>query len=159
MEKEEFENQLRVAIEHGKNQYQAILDGAYQEYYCIQLNCAELVNPEDDEKIPNNVIHHFFAHLHKNDQNGFSINKKSCLYFFELVSHEAVVVKEVYKRFQEDEVFSYLNKSAMKKNAICPKNILYIGKVKQGIGNRMSTHFGYANPKIGGLQLRYWAKL
>lgn len=158
MEKEDFLDNVQSALMQGKNLYQAILEGSFQQYESFFLNCSELVAPQENEKIPKNVINHFFSLLHKDDINGFQINKKACLYFFEIISHNAIDIKSVYIQFSNNSDFDYLNKSAIKKNAVCPNNILYIGKVKNGIGSRMATHFGYVNPKIGGMQLRHWAK-
>ncbi len=158
MEKDEFFEKVHTAINQGVNLYQAILNGAFQEYNCISLDCTKLIDPAEDETLPDQVINHFFAYLHKDDVNGFQINKKACLYVFEIVSHTAVQIKDIYKIFCENEDLKYLNKSAMKKNPSTNSIYLYVGKVKSGIGNRMATHFGYANPKIGGLQLRHWAK-
>lgn len=80
------------------------------------------------------------------------------MYLFELVSHNAEQVKKSYNAFCNNPDLLHLNKSAIKKNAHTDTQYLYIGKVKKGVGGRMATHFGYANPKIGGLQLKYWAK-
>jgi len=158
MEKEEFLQTVNQAVNQGFNVYQAILNSTFQNYYCIALDCSRLVEPLEYEPLPDEIITHFFSHLHKEDNAGFLVNKKACLYMFELVSHNAEQVKEYYTAFCNEPNMAHLNKSAIKKNAQTDTQFLYIGKVKKGIGNRMVTHFGYANPQIGGLQLKYWAK-
>jgi hypothetical protein len=158
MNREEFSDKVNDALNHGIDIYTAILDNSFQHYYCISLDCSKLVDVLEDESVPDGVISHFFSFLHKDDINGFQINKKACLYIFELVSHSAAQIKDVYRTFTDNQNFQYLNKSAMKKNPGTNTKYLYIGKVKRGIGNRMSTHFGYANPQIGALQLRYWGR-
>ena len=78
------------------------------------------------------------------------------MYFFEFKREQASQILESYKNF--DAQAEGRNKSGLKNNPNIDTNILYVGKVKKDVGARLSTHFGYAHAKTGGLQLRFWAK-
>lgn len=158
MNKEEFSNKVKEAINQGIDVYKAILDNSFQYYNCIALDCSMLIDSQTDEPLSDEIRNHFFSYLHKDDINGFVINKKACLYIFELVSHNAEQVRDIYKDFCSNPVYSNLSKSAIKKNPHIDTNILYVGKIKKDIGKRMVTHFGFAHSRTGGLQLKYWAK-
>jgi len=164
MEEKVIFEKVLTSVEAGRAIYDDILKEKNFRYFSIELDCSKLDDIEPNEvtprgqkyKLPQSVISYFFSQLHENDLDGFKINNCACLYFLEIISHTPDAVKVIYEEF--DDNFHDRSKSAIYRNKKELTNILYVGKVKSNIGGRFSTHFGYAHPHIGGLQLKYWAK-
>ncbi len=158
-------NGLLKAVEEGEQFYNNILSSDKYKHYQINLNCNTLVDPDEGNSQNNKAAHDvpkkvkvsFFREF-----DTFNIKDKPCLYFMELKKRPANLVEKFniakQKEKNKPKGETVLNYSAIKKH--CPENsnILYVGKVKKDVGGRLSTHFGYANGKTGGLQLRSWAK-
>ena len=155
MENIEVNKIVISSIKKGSEIYNKILTQDGFRHFSIQINCSELVEKEPEKKrkhdLPESLKTSFFSQF-----NSFVelINEKSCLYFFEFNQNQVTEVLEAYKKFGDNE----RNKSGLKSNPDLDTSILYVGKVKNNLGARLATHFGYAHAKTGGLQLRFWAK-
>lgn len=164
MEKQEIEGKLLEAVNKGRNYFSNIIEDKNKSfrYFSIELNCAELLDKDiisTDKKqrkhdLPESLKVHFFRILDKQNSDVYKINKKACLYFFEFPTGQEEAILKMYREYFESN--KDRSKSALKKKPNLESNILYVGKVKSGIGARLSTHFGYANQKTGGLQLKHW---
>ena len=151
-------NGLLKAVEDGEAFYKNILSSGKYKHYQIDLHCNTLTEPDGGNSQDNRVAHDIpekvkISFFRKFDT--FAINNKPCLYFLVLKNHPTDLLEKfnIAKR-----KYIKRNFSAAKKNAPTASEVLYIGKVKNRVGARLSTHFGYANEKTGGLQLRFWAK-
>lgn len=161
MEKEVMEIKLVESLQKGINFYSQIASEKKFNCYDLIINTKDLVDKQDTQNeiskkkhdIPKSVKDIFFIEFDRLDRN---INKKPCLYFFEFEHGLGIQILEEYKKFVINN--KERNFSGLKDNPDVETNILYVGKVKKGVGARLSTHFGYANSKTGGLQLRFWAK-
>ena len=162
MEKQEIERNLLEAVDKGWNFYNTIIEKNCFRYFSMELKCSELVEKDiilPDKKqtkhdLPESLKAYFFRKLDGQNSDTYKINKKSCLYFFEFPKGQGEAILKMYREYIEGN--NDRSKSALKKMPCLDSNILYVGKVKSNIGARLSTHFGYANPKTGGLQLRHW---
>lgn len=151
-------NGLLKAVEEGERFYKHILSSTKYKHCQIDLDCNTLVDPDEGNSqnhgaahgVPEKVKISFFREF-----DTFDINNKPCLYFIELRNNPANLVEKFNLAKQEK---TDRNFSAIKKHFPEGSKILYVGKVKNKVGARLSTHFGYANGKTGGLQLRSWAK-
>lgn len=65
MGKDEFLLAVNQSIIQGVNVYQTILDNTFQNYYCIALDCSQLVEPIDDDKLPDGIVTHFLVYSTK----------------------------------------------------------------------------------------------
>ena len=161
MEKEVIEIKLIDLLQKGINFYNQIATEKKFNCYDLIINTKDLVDKIDNQTeikkrkhdIPKSVKDKFFIDFDKLDR---FINKKPCLYFFEYEHGLGIQILEEYKKFIINN--KERNLSGLKDYPDVETNILYVGKVKTGVGARLSTHFGYANSKTGGLQLRFWAK-
>jgi hypothetical protein len=155
--KENAINELLQAVKRGESHYRNIQSLFAFKHHQIELECNTLVDEVNESalkkgqshKIPEDVKISFFREF-----DTFDINGKPCLYFFELKDNHAGYLgkyKEAIRNYPDR------NFSALKKGALENSKILYVGKVKTKVGSRLSTHFGYANGKTGGLQLSFWA--
>lgn len=149
---------LNESIEKGFKLFSNLLNAESYQYHCIELNTQWLVETpsrtEKGNKYPLNekIKKTFFTEFDKKDPE---FNQKVCLYIFEYSNDETdYIIKELalYRAKEERSV------SAIKDDPNQKGNILYIGKVKNELGGRLSTHFGFANSKTGGLQLQHWLK-
>lgn len=149
---------VKESINKGFNIFKNLSTGNSFQYHCIELNTQWLAEtPRKQEKGNKHSLNEmikeiFFTEFDKKDPN---FNKKVCLYIFEYPNEETDdIIKELanYRAKEERSV------SAIKDKPNKEGNILYVGKVKEKLGERLSTHFGFANSKTGGLQLRHWLK-
>lgn len=148
---------IKNAAKLGAEAYQNLFLNDEFEYFQIQnINCVAMPTAEEGYL----KIENFWDKLHFKDKNGWKINEKCCLYYFEIDDP-----KEETNRIALDTFLNFRNApdcrncSAVKNDTSPQTKVLYVGKVKKNIGKRMVVHFGYANPKTGGLQLMHWAKL
>lgn len=154
----EIDDLVQESIQFGKTLYEELLKSDKTEIHTLTLTCNDLEdviheNHKSKHPLPQSICASFFKEF---DSCDFRMNKKNCLYIFsfDTTKFKPEDIVEAYKK----PIASERNRSALKKNPILETNILYVGKVKSNIGGRLATHFGYANPKTGGLQLKYWAK-
>jgi len=160
MDNKAIESTIIESVNKGINYYEKVKENGF---YChkLTLNCKDLVDVESKSitgkhikhDLPESLKISFFRAFDSLDN---SINKKPCLYFFEFQEGLADKIYNTYKDFSSSNVNR--SKSGLKKKPNLDTSILYVGKVKKGVGARLSTHFGYANSQTGGLQLKYWAK-
>jgi len=146
------------SVNKGRAFYDNIVNNGGFHHFELPIDCVDLVNREDklDEKnrkydLPESLKISFFRPF---DELITSINTRCCLYFFEIHDASAEDTYHAYKNYEDEE----RNKSGLKDRKDFETKVLYVGKVKKNIGKRLSTHFGYAHSKTGGLQLKYWAK-
>lgn len=150
-------NLVLKTIETGLDIYNKAYTNQKFSVHTLTLNCDELVDLKEysvntKNPVPEEVKVSFFR---KFDALDSALNKKNCLYYFSFDNRfNSSSIVECFKSKSGIE----RNMSAIKKSPDLNTKTLYVGKVKKGIGGRLSTHFGYANPKTGGLQLKYWAK-
>lgn len=167
MEDQILKQRVINAIQNGRSLYDRILQNDSIQSFHIKFDCTKLVDVDTDKAsiqetkyaLPQPVIDYFYSELHKLDNDHFKINECACLYIFEIEKECLNIdVANEYRKFRDNPDFIERNKSSIKGKSDTSKsgNILYIGKVKSNIGGRLSTHFGYAHPKTGGLQLRFW---
>jgi len=162
MKEQEIDGKLFESVKKGRDYYDHILKDKGFHYFSIELNCAELVENDiilSDKKqrihdLPESLKVYFFRKLDEQNSDTYKINKKACLYFFEFPKGQEEAILSMYKEYIDSN--NDRNKSALKKSPHLDTNVLYVGKVKNNVGARLSTHFGYANGKTGGLQLRHW---
>lgn len=158
MEDKFVENAIIESIGKGRSFYDNILNREGFHYFKLPLNCMDLVDKEPThgeksrkydltESLKVSFFRPFDAYIK-------SINHKCGLYFFEFHDISANDIYDAYINIENIE----RNKSGIRNKPDFDTNILYVGKVKKGLGARLSTHFGYAHSKTGGLQLKYWAK-
>nr|WP_294858672.1 GIY-YIG nuclease family protein [uncultured Fluviicola sp.] len=158
MQSNHINNLINNSLVFGKSSYEKILAEQNFSIYSIPLNCIDLeevdyTNQKSKHPLSEKIKESFFRQFDSFDP---LINKKNCLYIFsfdESKCDTAVMIKAY-----QNPTISDRNMSAMKSKPNCNTNVLYVGKVKKDLGGRLSTHFGYANHKTGGLQLKYWAK-
>jgi hypothetical protein len=146
------------SVYKGRTFYDNIVSHGGFHHFELPIDCVSLVDREDKlgEKnrkfdLPESLKISFFRPF---DELITSINTRSCLYFFEILNVSAEDTYNAYKSYDNDD----RNKSGLKNRKDFNTKILYVGKVKKDLGARLSTHFGYAHSKTGGLQLKYWAK-
>jgi len=159
-------NKLNSIVQEGQSLYKKILDTENYDYFTIPLNCANLVEPEENKRskypLPEKVKECFFVEFDKHNKPSRKLNEKTCLYFIEFPQKESDNILSKYIEYKEYKDINDItrinerNSSGLKKSPNSNTNILYVGKVKKDLGGRLSTHFGYAHPKTGGLQLRHW---
>lgn len=160
MDNKTIESTIIESVNKGIEYYEKVKENGFS-CHKLTLNCADLVDveskPMKEKKLkhdlPESLKISFFREF---DLLHNSINKKPCLYFFEFQEGLTDKIYNTYKEFYSSNVKR--SKSGLKKKPNLDTRILYVGKVKKGVGARLSTHFGYANPQTGGLQLKYWAK-
>lgn len=140
------------ALQLGKDTYETHIKKGYK-YAAIPLNCKDL---PDNPESPGHMNPAFFGALHGMFDDNNEINKRTCLYIIEIVSPSVEKIERAYRDYLASG--QARNSSAIKKNVDTSTSILYIGKVKKGLGGRIATHMGYANPRTGALQLVHWAK-
>lgn len=158
MQLERVNDLVNNSLEFGKSSYEKILADKNFNTYSIALNCIDLedvdyTNQKSKHPLSEKIKENFFRQFDSFDP---LINKKNCIYIFSFDESkcDTTGIISAYKSpFTTDR-----NKSAMRSKPNCNTNVLYVGKVKKDLGGRLSTHFGYANHKTGGLQLKYWAK-
>jgi hypothetical protein len=157
MDKDIIQTLVQKSVQKGIDVYTHILLNQGFHHYELPINCETLDDPELNKKtkygLPESLKISFFQNF---DQLEDNIKSKSCLYFFEFKREQVSDILEAYKAF--DVQSAERNKSGLKDKPDEDTNILYVGKVKKDVGARLSTHFGYAHAKTGGLQLRFWAK-
>jgi hypothetical protein len=158
MEDKLIKDLMVESVNKGRSFYDNIVDKGGFHHYELPIDCLDLVDREDkiSEKsrkhsLPESLKISFFRPF---DLLIDSINSKSCLYFFEFHDISAEVIYNAYKISDNKD----RNRSGLKEKPDFNTDVLYVGKVKKNIGARLSTHFGYAHSKTGGLQLKYWAK-
>lgn len=148
---------IKTTAKLGAEAYENLFLKDEFEYFKIEhINCGVLPTGEKDYL----KIENFWNVLHSKDKNGWQINTKPCLYYFEIDEPNEETNQHFlnsFIRFRNEP--GYRNCSAVKTNVCLQTKVLYVGKVKKNIGGRMVVHFGYANPRTGGLQLVHWAKL
>ncbi len=127
-------------------------------YHCIELNTEwlndEPFNPLSKDKYPLNekIKETFFSDFDNKDPQ---LNKKVCLYIFEYPNDETnYIISQLNAYIEKKE----RNVSAIKDKPNKSGDILYVGKVKKDLSKRLSTHFGFAHEKTGGMQLKHWLK-
>jgi hypothetical protein len=159
MEKQVVEKAVLESINKGIEYYKTAINKGFT-CYKLTIDCSDLSDPEPSELekkkhgLPNSLKSTFFREF---DAKNPKIKRNPCLYFFEFKDGLAEEVYKKYEAYTKSET-DERNKSGLKGNHNRSTNILYVGKVKKDVGARLSTHFGYANAKTGGLQLRFWAK-
>lgn len=149
---------LNNSLDNGKNLYDKVLSGKKYNIYSLSLNCKDLEEPllenlRTKYPLSSKIVEGFFTEFDSFDS---SMNKKNAIYImhFDNSKFDSHHLVTAYK-----DAFSYgRNMSAIKKNPYYDSNVLYVGKVEKDLGGRLSTHFGYASPQTGGLQLKYWAR-
>lgn len=149
---------LNNSLDYGKNLYDKVLLDKKYNIYFLSLNCIDLEDPlieNSRTKYPlsSKIIEGFFTEFDSFDSN---INKKNAIYImhFDNSKFDSRHLVTTYK----DAASHGRNMSAIKQNPYYHSNVLYVGKVEKDLGGRLSTHFGYASPQTGGLQLKYWAR-
>ncbi|HPQ35644.1 MAG TPA: hypothetical protein PK563_14220 [Tenuifilaceae bacterium] len=151
-----IKDELIEATRRGYSFYQSIINEKFQ-HSMLEINCKDLVDYDNkgssEYDLPESLKISFFR---KFDELYNEINKKPCLYFFEFKAGLSETILAKYREYRLKD--NLRNKSSIKSKPNTNTNILYVGKVKSNVGGRLSTHFGYANPQIGGLQLKHWAK-
>lgn len=126
------------------------------QYHCIDLHTnslkGETLPPTEDNKYPltAQIMDTFFSEFDRKDPD---INQKVCLYIFEYPKIETNYIIGLIRAYRKK---NERNVSALKDKPNLGGNILYVGKVKKDLRGRLCTHFGFANEKIGGMQLRHW---
>lgn len=147
---------IKNAAKLGAEAYQKLLNNEFEYFKIENINCRALPTIEEGFL----KIENFWDKLHfKDKKKEWTINAKSCLYYFEIDQPKEEtnqLILNAFLNFRNSP--EGRNCSALKSNALIKTQTLYVGKVKNGIGGRMVVHFGYANPKTGGLQLAHWAK-
>ncbi len=156
--KDKLTQGLTDSVNKGRLFYDNIVSNDGFHVFKISINCEDLVEKEDIQDVksrkydlPESLKVSFFRPF---DLLIESINTRSCLYVFEFQEISAQDVYEAYINIENKD----RNKSGFKSKPDFDTNVLYVGKVKKDLGSRISTHFGYAHAKTGGLQLKYWAK-
>lgn len=153
-----LKSKLDESIDTGLNVFQRIKNSENYNHYTIDLQTEwlneEPLRFEGGEMYPVSALvkEKFFRVF---DQKDPFLNKKVCLYAFEYPNEETDHIVQALIKYRKDTLRSV---SALKDQPNKKGNILYIGKVKNGLGARLSTHFGFAHEKTGGLQLRHWLK-
>lgn len=153
---EELNISLSTSINKGFSVFEKLKIPESYKYYSIDLQTEWLkeapIKSEVGGKYPVSEIikEKFFREF---DEKDAELNKKVCLYAFEYPNEHTAYIIDQLSKFRETSV---RNVSAIKNNPNKHGKILYIGKVKSGLGGRLSTHFGFAHEKTGGLQLRHW---
>jgi hypothetical protein len=148
---------IRNAIKHGRDAYDYILnDSSSVRHYQVEIDCDSLPEPIRKKGEIQGGLEFFWAQLPTKAEE---IDKKACLYYFEIVGLDAKTILSSYKSFMEDPNLLERNRHALKKSPPENTTILYVGKVKAGIGGRMMVHLGYYHVgATAGLQLVSWAK-
>jgi hypothetical protein len=148
---------LTKSAQKGLDFYSKITFQGSFKHFVLELNCAELAEIEAPgvvkHDLPESVKISFFR---KFDSLMENINQKSCIYFFEFEENMSKLIHGKFIDFIDTG--TERNVSAIKSRPNFSTQVLYLGKVKRGVGARLATHFGYANPNTGGLQLKFWAK-
>lgn len=93
MKQEEVISKVLNTVTKGKDLFHSISTNKQIEYYCIPLDCSKL---DDADKLPHSVIEHFHSHLHARDNDEYKVKQKACLYIFELESHTAKRIADLY---------------------------------------------------------------
>lgn len=155
--KELIKEKLIQSTMKGLNFYSNIALKGNFKHFILDLDCSELIEPDvvnsNKHELPESLKISFYR---KFDALVEKINKKSCIYFFEFDEKLATTIHEKFINFKN--LGTDRNLSGIKDKPNLETQILYLGKVKNNVGARFATHFGYANSKTGGLQLRFWAK-
>jgi hypothetical protein len=148
---------IRNTIMHGRDAYDHILnDPSSVRHYQVEIDCDTLPEPIRIKGEPQNGLESFWAQLPTIAEQ---IDKKACLYYFEIVAPDAKAILEHYRSFMDDPRHQDRNRHTLKKRPPENTTILYVGKVKAGIGGRMMVHLGYYHVgATAGLQLVSWAK-
>ncbi|NHB69605.1 hypothetical protein [Perlabentimonas gracilis] len=157
-----IKDELIEATRRGYSFYQNIINNKFQPSI-LEINCKDLVDYDNSGKgeydLPESLKISFFRGLDKllldNEEKSLT-NKKPCLYFLKFDAGLAESILAKYRNYRS--IDNLRNKSSLKPNPNIDTNILYVGKVLSNVGARLSTHFGYASPKVGGLQLKHWAR-
>jgi hypothetical protein len=151
-----LKSKLDESINTGFNIFVKIKNYKNYRHFTVALQTEWLkaIKVEGGENYPvsERIKEKFFIEFNKKDPE---LNKKVCLYAFEYPNEEANYIVQTLNGYRDNTSRSV---SAIKDNPNKEGNILYIGKVKKGLGGRLSTHFGFAHEKTGGLQLRHWLK-
>ncbi len=157
MNEELIKEKLIKSTKKGLDFYSKIAQNENFKHFILDLDCSELVEPDSESlrkhDLPESLKISFYRNFNSLIEN---INEKSCIYFFEFDQHLASTIFEKFNDFKNSGTDR--NLSGIKEKPNLETQILYLGKVKKNVGARFSTHFGYANSKTGGLQLRFWAK-
>ncbi len=157
MNKELLKEKLIKSTKKGLDYYSKIVQSDNFEHFILELDCAQLVETDNTgskkHDLPESLKISFYREFDALIEN---INNKSCIYFFEFEDELAAMIYEKYIDFKKSGTDR--NLSGIKDKPNLMTQTLYLGKVKNNIGARLATHFGYANSKTGGLQLKYWAK-
>lgn len=157
MKEELIKEKLIKSTQKGLDFYSKIILNQNFKHFTLELDCAELAETDSESlkkhDLPESLKISFYR---KFDSLVENINKKSCIYFFEFENDLAEIINKKYNDFRSSGTDR--NLSGIKDNPNFETQILYIGKVKKNLGARLATHFGYANSKTGGLQLKFWAK-
>jgi hypothetical protein len=158
MEDKLIKDLLVDSVNKGRSFYDNIVNNVGFHHFELPIDCFDLIDREqklDDKSrkydLPESLKISFFRPF---DELINSINSRSCLYFFEIQNVSAEDTYNAYRAYDKED----RNKSGLKDRKDFDTMILYVGKVKKDLGARLSTHFGYAHAKTGGLQLKYWAK-
>lgn len=159
-----IDEKLNKYASKGRDYYNNIInDKDSYHYFSINLDSSELIDKEQEKDgirgkkhdLPESLKQSFFTQLDLQK----NINSKACLYFFECHNSSKYMIIEKYNEAKGNNIRSYSALAEKKSSDLADThNILYVGKVKTGIGARLATHFGYANAQTGGLQLKHWAK-
>jgi hypothetical protein len=152
----ELDISLITSINKGFSVFEKLKIPKSYKHYCIDLHTEWLKeNPIESEaggKYPvSEIIKEKF--FRKFDEKDSELNKKVCLYAIEYPNEYTDYIINSLNEYRKN---TKRNVSAIKTNPNKQGKILYIGKVKSGLGGRLSTHFGFAHEKTGGLQLRHW---
>lgn len=157
MNEELIREKLIKSTKKGLDFYSKIAQNENFKHFTLELDCSELVETDNGSSkkhdLPESLKISFYR---KFDSLVENINGKPCIYFFEFEEHLAETIHEKFNDFKNSGTDR--NLSGIKDKPNLKTQILYLGKVKKNVGARFATHFGYANSKTGGLQLRFWAK-
>lgn len=153
---EELNISLSTSINKGFSVFEKLKIPESYKYCCFELQTEWLkedpIESEVGGKYPvSELIKEKF--FRKFDEEGDKLNKKVCLYAIEYPNEYTGYIIDSLNEYRKT---SSRNISALKANPNKQGKILYIGKVKNNLGGRLSTHFGFAHEKTGGLQLRHW---
>ncbi|MFA7289701.1 MAG: hypothetical protein WC055_12570 [Melioribacteraceae bacterium] len=166
MKIQSIEIPLLASLKKGFNFYKNIIESSSFRHFSIPLDCSQLVDLDIQDQLskakkskydlPENLKISFFRQLDLQNGESWLINNKACLYFFEYSKIQSEFILDGYRKYLTSN--KERNGSGLKRLPSLDTEILYVGKVKRNIGSRLSTHFGYAHPHTGGLQLKYWAR-
>ena len=132
-------------------QLQQLSPADFSNVKSLEIDCALLpIRGEEGDCREHAQMSTFFSELQKDQE-------KPVLYWFEIVSgHNAEMMHAIIPTLNKliDRSVPAFRKNLVNVNS----RILYVGKVKSKIVDRMVVHFGYGkNNQTQGLQLCHWA--